>query len=148
MDLGNESRPATPKVPKGQPDFEVVARRILDLNATIINCHIANDPDGAVLADIVREQYRGSVAGYSHAGSGMGPIWGISMINTLRRLDGERSKLTYVIVGREKFKAIFFPTQSTTRNLIVGLLLSNDSDPIATLLAVSKLIQAEMGRHQ
>jgi hypothetical protein len=119
---------------------EDVARRILDLDRGILDCNIATAIDGAVLADMVKPEFRGRVGGYSRTGSGMGPTWGLSMINMLKRLDKERSKLHYVMVGREKYNAIFFPAEINATEVIIGLLLEKEVDPARTYESVMKLL--------
>ena len=123
--------------------WEELARSIINNNQGILDCNIASALDGAVLADVVKPEFRGTVEGYSHTGSGMGSTWGLTMINILRRLDKERSKLNYVNVSRERYNAIFFPatiSKNQGEEVIIGLLLEKTIDPDNTYNSVMKLL--------
>lgn len=121
--------------------WEELARRIINYDQRILDCNISSGTDGAVLADVVKQELRGMVEGYSHTGSGMGSTWGLTMINILRRLDKERSKLNYVNVSREKYNAIFFPAvASSGEEVIIGLLLEKTVDPDTIYTNVLKLL--------
>jgi hypothetical protein len=72
----------------------------------------------------------------------MGPAWGLSMINMLKRLDDERIKLNYVIVGRKLFDALFFPIVAETKELVIGILLKKNGDPVKIYEKAMQLIFA------
>jgi hypothetical protein len=143
MSEDNSGQDRANKTPKGHnlvEPGEDAARRILSLDQGILDCNIATASDGAVLADMVKPEFRGKVGGFSHTGSGMGPAWGLSMINMLKRLDKERSKLHYVMVEREKYNAIFFPAEINATEVIIGLLLEKELDPARTYESVMTLL--------
>lgn len=133
-------------VPKGNPSrmssgsIEDLAQSILHLDHGILDCNISSDPEGSVLANVAKPSIRGSVESYSRTGSGMGPTWGLTVINILRRLDKERSRLNYVMVSREKFNAIFFPTARGDQNLLIGVLLEKNVDTDKIFNAVASLV--------
>jgi len=131
------------ELPSSGFSAESLARQILDLDSGILSCNLSADPDGAVLAEVAKPSIMGNIRRFSQTGSGMGPSWGLTMINILRRLDVERGKLDYVMVSREKLNALFFPTTTTRKegeNLIVGLLLEKGANSGKIYESVTKLI--------
>lgn len=100
-----------------------------------MECNISSDPDGAVLANVGKPSVKSSVDPYSRAGSGMGPTWGGVAINVLRRLDGQRSPLHFIMTSREKFDAMLCPVKVEDQSVIIGILLVKNTN-------VSKIYEA------
>ncbi len=122
--------------------METLARSVLELDYGILECDILSDPEGAVLASVSTPLIRGTVASYPKTGSGMAPTWALAIINILKRLDKERSPLNYVMVSREKFNAIFFPTTVNNQSIVMGVLLEKSADPFKIFERIMSLIQA------
>lgn len=113
---------------KKSSSFESLARTILNLDPSILECNISNDPDGALLANLAKPSLRGMLDLLSRTSSSMGPTWGGVAINSLRRLDEERSPLNYIMISREKFDALLCPAKLQDQALIIGLLLEKNTN--------------------
>lgn len=120
--------------------LESLARTILDLDPAILECNISNDPDGALLANVGNPSLKGRLEPYNRSGSGMGPTWGAVAVNSLRRLDSERSRLNYILISREKFDAILCPARVQDQALIIGLFLEKNANASKIYEALKNVI--------
>jgi hypothetical protein len=122
---------------------EFLANEILEIDPGVIGCHIVVDPNGPVIADVVKPDFRKIIGQFSQAGSGMGPQWGMLGLKAFRRLDSERSKLNYITVVRNAYTVLIFPVSLREDEVVIGIELEKGNDPAQFYDAIMKLIGQE-----
>ena len=90
-----------------QPDdhkYGSFAKSILDLDSRILACIIVKTPDGAILAEEVKPEFRSSLGSLTQLTNGMIGTWSILAFSIMGRLEKARSKMNYLAFGRENDK--------------------------------------------
>ena len=123
------------KTPEGKREMEVndksmedLARKILDLDPEVIGCYVIRVTDSAVLADLVKDEYRTSIKPFGSTGSGMASKWGLVGLSASKRLDSERGRTKYLVAARDTFVTLLF-LHPRNESLEIGVMLKTTSEP-------------------
>ena len=116
-----------------------IADKILRVDQEVIGCYIVRVPDGAVLADMVKSEYRSTVKPFGATGAGMASKWGLMGLSASKRMDGERGKTKYLIAARERFVTLLFLSPHDD-SMEIGIMLTPDVEPSKIYEKVMKLL--------
>lgn len=141
-----ENKQQTVRQGKEKPFKEYVeslANSILKVDPNVISCHIFSDSGDAVVAEVVKPEFKSSAGQFSQAGKGMGPHWVMLALRMFRRLDDERSKLNYITIVRNNYVAVLFPITLKGSEMSIGVETAVSSDPQVIYAAIMDLIRRQ-----
>jgi hypothetical protein len=98
-----------------------LAAEILNLDPGILSCVLTRSPQGAILTKAVKSESRNNLGKLSGETEGMAAHWALLAFNSMKRLDAERSKTKYIVVGREEYKTLIFPASLHGSNIMLIL---------------------------
>ncbi|SRR5579863_5089638 len=107
---------------------EDLANRLLDMDPSVIGCYIIRVPDGAVLADRIKDPFRAKIAPFAHAGAGMASKWGLAGLSASKRMDDERGRTKYLVAARVAFSTLLF-LHPKNENMEIGIMLKPEVEP-------------------
>ncbi len=116
-----------------------LAERILRVDQEVIGCYIVRVPDGAVLADLIKSDYRSTVKPFGATGAGMASKWGLMGLAASKRMDDERGRTKYLVAAREKFVTLLLLSPHDN-SLEIGIMLTPDVEPSKIYEKVMKLL--------
>lgn len=100
----------------------------MKLDPSVIGCYIIRVGDGALVADLIRDDYKSLLKPFGQTGAGMASKWGLVGMTASKRMDGERGKTLYIVAVREKFSTLLF-LNPKNENLEIGIMISPVGDP-------------------
>jgi len=99
--------------------FQSISEKILDLDPDIMAAYILRAPNGQVIAEAVRPEFKRTLGGLSQSANGMVSQWNIVAFNLMQRLDSVRSKARYLLIGRDELKGLIFPVPPSETHYVV-----------------------------
>jgi hypothetical protein len=112
--------------------FSDIVASILNLDPGILSCVLVSHPQGSVLARAAKSEFQQNSESLQKSTDGMAGHWAILAFNAMKRLDVARSKVKYLIVGREDHKTLILPANfsGTDFMLILAIGPRNESTEI------------------
>ena len=127
--------------------IDSIANSILKVDPSVISCHIFSDTGDAVIADVVKPEFKNLSPQFSQSGKGMAPHWTMLALRSFRRLDDERSKLNYITVVRNNYLALLFPVKLRGSEVAIGVETAIGTDPQVIYAAIMDLVRREEQHH-
>ncbi len=131
-----------------QPDdhkYGSFAKSILDLDSRILACIIVKTPDGAILAEEVKPEFRSSLGSLTQRTNGMIGTWSILAFSIMGRLEKARSKMNYLAFGRENDKGMLFPA-NIFGGIMIGLTIELKTETTEIYESIMKFIEKNIGQ--
>jgi len=120
--------------------YESFANSILDLDSRIRACIVVKNPDGAILAEAVKPEFKNSLGSLAQRTNGMVGTWAILAFSVMERLEKARSKMKYLAFGRENDKGMLFPA-NIFGGIMIGLTIEAKTETTEIYQLVMKSVE-------
>jgi hypothetical protein len=121
--------------------LEALATDILNLDPRIYSCAIVSNPQGSVIARAVRAEFQITLGSLVQETDGMAGHWAIRAFSAMERLNATRSKVKYIVVGREKNKALIFHFD-VLDNLLIIMSIYLNAESTELFETVTKFVES------